>query len=159
MRRIPAALAALTLIFTLSACGSEPGATEYLSLPFSAEAKVSIESSEYLVHIDKGGANLVSVTVRQPEAFRELTVSLGEENALGFHGIKIADCFPRSLAQLVYDAFSDANRVEVFSDGDAEVVRFSSARGSGSVRVDAFSAVPLSLESEGVYIEFTDYQR
>lgn len=159
MRRIPVALLIAAMLFSLSACGNASDQTQYLSLPFTAEARVSIESSEYLVSIAKGGANLVSVTVKYPEAFYGMTVSLGEESAAGFRGAKITRGFPRSIAELIYDAFNEANRTDVFSDGESEVVRFSSDRGSGSVRVDAFSSVPLSIESEGVYIEFTDFQR
>ena len=159
MRRIPAAIAALIMSLALSACGSTADVTEYLSLPFTAEAKVVIESSEYVVSIEKGGADLVSVTVWQPEAFSGMTVSLGGDSSLELRGTKIDRGFPRTLAELIYDAFNEANRTESFADGDVRVVRFASKRGSGSIRVDGFSAVPLSLESGDVYIEFTDYQR
>lgn len=159
MRRIPALLAALAMIISLSACGSEVDVTEYISLPFTAKANVSIETSEYVVYIEKGGANLVSITVQQPDAFYGMTVSLDEEDSIGFNGSKIERGFPRSVAQLIFDAFNAANRTDVFSDGDTEIVRFASPRGNGSIRVDRFSAVPLSLESDGVYIEFSDYQR
>ena len=158
MRKLPA-IAVLLLLFIISGCGSKPDATDYLSLPFESEARITIDSSEYLVNIKKGGANLISVTVDYPEALRGMTVSLGEESALIFRGMK-ADCgFPRSVAELIYDAFDAANTTEVFSDGATETVRFSSPRGRGSICVDGFSSVPISLESGDVYIEFTDFQR
>lgn len=159
MRRIPAVFAAFVMLFALSGCGSAAGVTEYLSLPFSAEARITIESSEYLVSVEKGGANLVSVRVRSPEALSGAAVSLGEESELSFRGEKITRGFPRSVAELIYEAFDETNITEVFSDGDAQIVRFASPRGGGSIRVDGFSATPLSIESEGVYIEFTDFQR
>lgn len=157
MRKLP--LIAALLLFIISGCGTKPNVTDCLSLPFESDARIVIDSSEYLVHIKKGGANLVSVTVSYPESFRGMTVSLGEESAVTFRGLK-ADCdFPRSVAELIYDAFQTANVTGTFSEGDTEKVRFSSPRGSGSVCVDSFSSVPLSLESDCVYIEFNDFQR
>ena len=159
MRRIPIIALLPALLFVISGCGSSLNATEYLSLPFTAVAKVTIESSEYVVSISKGGANLVSVTVESPEALSGMTAILGEDSALEYRGSRIEHAFPRTVAELVYDAFCDANRIEAYSDGDVEVVRFASARGSGSVRIDGFSAVPMSLESEDVNIEFTEFNR
>lgn len=159
MRRILAALAVFAALIALSGCESATDVTEYLSLPFSAEAKITIDSSEYLVSVEKGGADLVSVRVRFPEALSGLTVSLGDGSRAEFRGETITRGFPRSIAELIYDAFNEANRTEVFSDGDARIVRFASRRGVGSIRVDGFSATPLSIESGDVYIEFEDYQR
>ena len=159
MRRIPAALAVLSMLFALSACGNTPDVTEYLSLPFSCEARITAESSEYLAAVEKGGANLVSVRINYPESLSGMTLSLGAENEIEFRGAKAGRGFPHSLAELIYDAFNDANRVEVFSDGNDRIVRFISRRGVGSIRIDGYSAVPVSLESDGVYIEFNDFKR
>ena len=158
MRKLPL-IAVLLPLLVISGCGSKADATDYLSLPFESEARIVIDSSEYLVTIKKGGANIVSVNVSYPEAFRGMSVSLGEESAVTFRGVK-ADCgFPRSVAELIYEAFETANVTEAFSEGDTQTVRFSSRLGSGSVCFDAFSSVPVSLESGDVYIEFTDFQR
>ena len=158
MRKLPL-IAVLLPLLIISGCANNADATDYLSLPFESEARIVIDSSEYFVTIKKGGANLVYVTVNYPDSFRGMSVSLGEESAITFRGVK-ADCgFPRSAAELIYEAFEKANITEAFSEGDMQTVRFSSRLGSGSVRLDAFSSVPVSLESGDVYIEFTDFQR
>lgn len=159
MRRIPAALAVLAMLFAFSACGKTRDVTEYLSLPFSCEAKITADSSEYLASVEKGGANLVSVRINYPESLSGMTLSLGEENEIAFRGSKALRGFPYSLAELISDAFNDAKRIESFSDGDCRIVRFASRRGVGIIKVDGFSAVPVSLESDGVYIEFNDFKR
>ena len=159
MRRIPAVILFLALSSALFACGRTQDVTEYLSLPFSSEAKITVESSEYLASIEKGGADLVTIRIGYPEAFSGMVVSLGDGSAVEFRGSKAENCFPRSVAELIYDAFSVPNVTEVISDGDVQIVRFTSGRGSGSIRFDGFSCVPISLESDGVYIEFSDYKR
>ncbi|MBQ6552061.1 MAG: hypothetical protein IJL83_00350 [Clostridia bacterium] len=159
MRRIPALLVFSALSFALFACGNTQDVTEYLSLPFSSEVKIVVDSSEYLASVERGGADLVSVKLKSPEAFSGLVVSLGAGSSVEFRGSKIENRFPRSVAELIYDAFSDSNRTEVIADGDVQIVRFSSRRGNGSIRVDGFTSVPISLESDGVYIEFSDFKR
>ena len=159
MRRIPALLILPALLSALFACGKTRDAAEYLSLPFSSKARITIDSSVYLASIEKGGADLVSVKIDYPEAFSGMVVSLEGGSSVVFRGSRIESGFPRSVAEVIYDAFSEANITEVFSDGDVQTVRFASRRGSGTIRADGFSSVPISLESDGVYIEFSDFKR
>ena len=159
MRRIPAIITSVLMLFSLSACGKGSSAVDYLSIPFSSEARIVIDSSEYLVHIEKGGADLVSVVVGYPEDIRGMSVLLGEESGVSVRNAKILQGFPRSVAQLIYDAFEPSYITETFSDGDAEIVRFTSPHGGGNIRIDGFSCVPISLDSEGIHIEFTDFKR
>lgn len=158
MRRIPAALA-LAMLFVLSSCGSAADVTEYMSLPFSCKAEIVIGSSEYSAYIEKGGADLVKVSVIFPEALEGLTVSLGGGEEVAFRGASVSRGIPGSAARLIYDAFSEANRGAVTAEGETAVVAFRSDFGEGRLRVDAFSAVPVSLETDGVYMEFTDFKR
>lgn len=158
MRRIPAA-AALALIFTVSACGNAADVTEYLDIPFTCRAQVRIASSEYTLAIEKGGADLVRVTVIYPEALEGLTVSSEGEGEVAFRASSVTQGSPYSVAELIFDAFSASRRRGATTDGETSVVGFASDHGEGLLRVDAFSAVPISLEADGVYMEFTDFKR
>ena len=158
MRRSFAVSLSVLLLF-LSGCGASADPAEYLSMPFSGRVKLTIDSSEFLLDVTKGGANLVSVTVVSPEALEGLTASLGEENEISFRGIRCADGMPRTIAGLIYEAFDARNAVSVSSDGSVDVLRFSSSAGDGELRIDSFSAVPISLCTDGVEMIFIDFKR
>ncbi|MBR4439872.1 MAG: hypothetical protein IKS88_04640, partial [Clostridia bacterium] len=72
MRRLLASVVFAFLLLT-AGCKKNVDIISYLSMPFESRAKLTIESSEYYVNVQKGGANLVSVTVVSPEALAGLT--------------------------------------------------------------------------------------
>ena len=158
MRRM-LSIAALLFLLSASACGKVTDVTDYLSLPFSSEVVLKVDSSEYLLKVEKGGADLVSVTVVLPEALEGLSVTLGEGNAVSYHGAYCSDGMPCTVAGLIYAAFDTRNVLSSASSGDTSEVRFATPLGEGKLTFDTFSAVPLSLETEGVYMEFKDFKR
>lgn len=159
VRRIPLAAVLLALLFSMSACKSVPDVTECLSLPFSSAVKLNIESSEYMLRVEKGAGNLVSVAVTQPEALSGLTAVLGENSAVAFDGMQCESALPQTAAELIYAVFCDEKRVSVTPGGDVTEVSFASRFGGGKLTLDSFSAVPLSLEADGVYMEFSEFKR
>ena len=157
MRRI-LAVSALALL-VLSGCGKKHDAVAYMSAPFECRARLSIGSSEYVLKIEKGGADLVSVTVLSPEALEGLEVSLGGGSEVVFRGRSCAVGMPRTVAELIYAAFDTRNVVSSGPDGRETVVVFDSPSGGGKLRFDTFSSVPLSLEADGLYMDFTFFKR
>ena len=132
---------------------------DYLPMPFESRVKLTIESSEYCLDVQKGGANLVSVTVISPESLAGLTVSLGEQSELAFCGTSCADGLPFTVAELICEAFDTRNVVSSASDGETAELEFVASSVAGRLRFDAFSAVPLSIEADGIYLEFIDFKR
>ncbi|MBR5941743.1 MAG: hypothetical protein IKZ81_00175 [Clostridia bacterium] len=158
MRRLLASVVFAFLLLT-AGCKKNVDIISYLSMPFESRAKLTIESSEYYVNVQKGGANLVSVTVVSPEALAGLTVSLGEQSELTFNGVACSEGMPFTAAELIREAFDARNVVSAVSDGETAEVYFAASAVAGKLRLDAFSAVPLSLEADGIYMEFTDFKR
>ena len=150
----------VSLLAVLCACESTPNdVTEYLSLPFSSSVKLRIESSEYMLRVEKGAGNLVSVTVAEPEAISGMTAALGENSVVAFDGMECQSALPQTAAELIFAAFSGEKRESVTARGDETEVSFTSRFGSGKLTIDSFSAVPLSLEADGMHMEFSEFKR
>lgn len=111
------------------------------------------------LYTEKGGANLVSVTVDLPEALSGMTARLGENEAVGFSGMECDRGLPLTAAKLIYEAFCPENTTFVRADENETVVGFDCSSVEGKLRFESFSAVPVSLETDGFYMEFQEFKR
>jgi len=140
-------------------CKQKSDPLERFYAPFSAQAKVTVEDSEYIIGIEKGGGNLVSVSVISPEALSGLRFSLGQEEVITFSNNKLSIKFIDSLAELIYAAFNESNILEVTAGEKTSDVVFTFNGKRGNIRLDGFSNLPQTLKYENISMEFNEFVR
>ncbi len=137
--------------------GSEP--IECIYSPFSSEVKMTVDDSEYILFVEKGGANLVSVSVVSPEALRGLRISLGEKDTLSFTDKSFLLGLNESVGKLIYSAFSQSNTLETNIGEEITSIVFSYGEKRGVIYADSFTKTPLTLKIGNIDMEFNEFIR
>ena len=158
MKRIFLSACVLILFFAVG-CEkkSSSGVTDIMYLPFTARAYVKIAGSEYSLLVEKGGANLVSVTVEAPQSLCGMKLSLDETETLTFDEMNLSEGFAKSIAHLFYYAFNEHSRLGIIHHERMAVVSFSAFGKEGEISVDTFSGRPVSLRFSEIFVEFCDF--
>lgn len=151
--------ACVFLILFAAGCKKNTDSDFYGSIyhPFTARVQVKIDSSEYSLIVEKGGANLISVKVEAPLSLQGMSFSLGEDEKLTFNKMDFSSCFTESIAHLFNFAFSEQNRTGIDYFGETANISFLAFGKEGIIYVDSFSKLPVSLSFGEITAEFCDF--